>query len=787
MSRYVGKSMKRVEDPRFIQGQGRYVANLTLPNMAYMAVKRSPHAHAKILSIDSSAAEAMEGVVTVLTGEELVADGVGQIPCGWNVPDIKVCAQNAISVNKVCHVGDRVAIVIADSPYIANDALDAIEVDYEPLPAVTDARAATEPGAPLIHEGVENNISYTWALGEKEVCDQAFADADHVVELELINQRLIATAMEPRAAVAQWNDFTEEMTLWTTSQNPNLIRVVMSAFTLQIPEHKLRIISPDVGGGFGSKIPHYPEEILVPWAARKVGRPVKWVSTRSEAAVSDTQGRDHITLCKMALKADGTITGLYAKTWANQGAYISLVAPLIPTAFYITMLSGLYKIPGVFGEMMGTMTNTVWVDAYRGAGRPEAAFVVERLVQKAAQELNMDAIALRRKNLIPAEDFPYQTPVVFQYDSGNYQGLFDKVVEISNYDQLRSDQASARQNGRIVGIGVASCIEASGPAPSAVAGALGGVTGFWESGSIRVHATGKVTVLTGAHSHGQGHDTTFSQIVADELGITPEDIDVVHGDTAVIPNGMGTYGSRSTAVGASALVKAAGKVREKLCRIAAHQLEADFADVVYDKDSGTMNVKGSPDKAKGFAEMAFAAYTGHNLPEGVEPGLEEDAYYDPANFTFPNSVHISQVEIDPQTGEVEIQKYFAVDDVGNVINPMIVEGQINGGIAQGVGQALWEHGQYGEDGQLLTGSLLDYAMPRADGFPRMITDRTVTPSPHNPLGVKGVGEMGTIAATPTIVNAVIDALAPIGITHIDMPLTAEKIYNAIQAANGGGN
>jgi carbon-monoxide dehydrogenase large subunit len=437
--------------------------------------------------------------------------------------------------------------------------------------------------------------------------------------------------------------------------------------------------------------------------------------------------------------------------------------------------------------MWGTLTNTVWVDAYRGAGRPEASYVVERLMDLAAQKLNMDPMAFRKKNLIPAEDFPYQTPVALQYDSGNYQGLFAEAEDLSNYAQLRADQAKARQDGRLVGIGVAGCIEASGPAPSAVAGALGGVTGFWESGSIRVHATGKVTVLTGAHSHGQGHDTTFRQIVADQFGINPNDIDISHGDTAVITNGMGTYGSRSTSVGGSALVRSAEKVRGKMMKLAAHLLEADEADMAFDAATGNFHVKGSPDKAKSFGELAFAAYTAHSMPAGMEPGLEEDTYYDPANFTYPNSAHIAQVEVDKETGQITIQKYFAVDDVGNVINPMIVRGQVVGGIAQGVGQALWEGAQYDAGGQLVTGSLLDYTMPRADGFPMIQTSRTVTPSPHNPLGVKGVGEMGTIASTPTIVNAVMDALAPLGVKHIDMPLTAEKVYAAIHAANGGGH
>ena len=786
MGKYVGKSMKRVEDPRFIQGKGRYVANLTLPGMAHLAIKRSPYAHAKINSIDTSAAEALDGVLAVYTGQDLLDDGVGPLPCGWQVPDIKIPVQNALAVDKVRHVGDRVAVVVAETPYIAYDALELIEVDYDPLPVAIGARDTMTAGT-LVHDEIADNVSYTWELGDKDAHDQAFAEADHVVEVELINQRLIATAMEPRAAVAQWNDFTDEMTLWTTSQNPNLTRVVISAFTLQIPEHKLRLISPDVGGGFGSKIPHYPEEILVPWAARKLNMPVKWVATRSEAAVSDTQGRDHVTKARLAFKNDGTVTGLDVNTWADNGAYLSIVAPLIPTAFYITLLSGLYKIPGIYGNMWGTLTNTVWVDAYRGAGRPEAAYVVERLMDLAAGKLGMDPLEFRKKNLIPAEDFPYQTPVALQYDSGNYQGLFAEAEKISNYAQLRAEQNQARQDGRLVGIGVAGCIEASGPAPSAVAGALGGVTGFWESGTIRVHPTGKVTVLTGAHSHGQGHDTTFRQIVADQFGVEPDDIDISHGDTAVITSGMGTYGSRSTSVGGSALVRSAEKVVKKMSKLAAHLLEADEADMVFDADSGNFHVKGSPDKAKAFGEIAFAAYTAHSLPEGMEPGLEEDCYYDPANFTYPNSAHIAQVEIDKETGEITIQKYFAVDDVGNVINPMIVNGQVLGGIAQGVGQALWEGAHYDADGQLVTGSLLDYAVPRADGFPMVATSRTETPSPHNPLGVKGVGEMGTIASTPTIANAVMDALAPLGVNHIDMPLTAQKIYAAIAAANGGGH
>jgi carbon-monoxide dehydrogenase large subunit len=780
MSKYVGTSMKRREDPRFIQGRGSYVANLKLANMAYLALKRSPYAHAKIKSIKTDKAKKLPGVLGVFTGAD--TSDIGMLPSGWNVPNIKVPANRVLQTDKVRHVGDRVAMVVAETPYIAQDALDLIEVDYEPLPAVTDAKKATEAGAPQLHDNVPDNVSYTWALGNKDECNKAFAEADKVVQLDLVNQRLIATAIEPRAAVAQWDASKEEMTLWTTSQNPNLTRVVLSAFLIGIPEHKLRLISPDVGGGFGSKIPTDPEEALVPWAARKLNRPVKWVATRSESAMSDTQGRDHVTHAEMAVKNDGTITGLRVQTWANNGAYISLVASLIPTAFYITLLSGQYKIPAIYGEMWGTLTNTVWVDAYRGAGRPEAAYVVERLVDTAARELKMDPIEFRRKNFIPSSDFPYQTPVALQYDSGNYKATMDKAVQMADYSAMRAAQADARKQGRLVGIGIGACIEASGPAPSKVAGALGGVTGFWESGSIRVHATGKVTVLTGTHSHGQGHETTLTQIVADELGVDINDVDLVHGDTAVIPNGMGTYGSRSTSVGGSALVRSAEIVRAKMMKLAAHQLEAPLEEMVYDKDQGKVYVKGVPSKAKAFGELAFAAYTAHNLPEGMEPGLEEDAYYDPANFTYPNSVHIAQVEVDPDTGEVTIQRYVAVDDVGNVINPLIVEGQVSGGIAQGVGQALWEHGNYDESGQLISANLLEYAMPHAHHFPPLETGRTETPSPHNPLGVKGVGEMGTITSTPTIANAVMDALAPMGIKHIDMPLTAEKIWRAMQAA-----
>ncbi len=782
MSGVVGQSIKRVEDPRFIQGKGKYVANLQIPGLLHAAIVRSPHAHAKIKGIDASAALAMPGVVAVYTGADLEADGVGGLPCGFNPPGIKTAPHPALAMGKVRHVGDGVAVVIAEDRYLAQDAADAVQVDYEPLPAVIDAKKAVAPGAPQLHDEIPNNTSFHWALGDRSEIDRAFAAADHVVELDLLNQRLIPNAMEPRACVAQYSDFSDELTIWTTSQNPHIIRLLLSIATLHVPENKLRVISPDVGGGFGSKIFHYAEEVIVPWAARKLNRPVKWVATRSEAFVTDAHGRDHVTTCKLALKNDGTMLGLDVTTYANMGAYLSTFAALIPTAIYITLFSGLYKIPVIFGESYGTMTNTVPVDAYRGAGRPEASYVVERLVDIAARDLKMDPIELRRKNFIQPEEFPYQTPVALLYDSGDYDKLFDKAVEVSNYPELLRQRDAARAAGKIVGVGVSGCIEASGLGPSKVVISLGSGVGLWESGSIRVHPTGKVTVFTGSHAHGQGHETTFAQIVADELGIPMGDVEIIHGDTGRTPFGLGSYGSRSASVGGSALVRSAEKIRTKLIKIAAHQLEVAEEDVVYDRSSGKIHVKGSPDQAKAFAELSVATLTAHQLPDGMEPGLEETTFYDPANFTFPNSAHIAMVEVDRDTGEVKLTHYTSVDDVGNVINPMIVEGQMVGGVAQGVGQALWEHGVYDEGGQLLSGSFMDYAMPRADGFPTILTDRIETPSPHNPLGVKGAGEMGTIASTVTVANAVMDALAPFGVRHLDMPLTAEKLWTAIQNA-----
>ena len=777
MAKTVGTSVKRVEDPRFLRGQGTYTANLQLPGMTHLAVKRSPHAHAIIKRIDATRALALPGVLGVFTGKDLIEGGCGTLPVGWSVPNQKTPDRHALTPDRVRHVGDGVAAVVAESSYIARDALDLIEVEYETLPLVTDARKAAEPGAPLVHPAIANNISYEWELGDKQACADGLAEAHIVVEQELINTRLVPNAIEPRACVAQWNAPDDQMTIWTTSQNPHPIRVLLSAFTLKIPEHKLRVIAPDVGGGFGSKIFHYPEEVIVPWVSRKINRPVKWVCTRSEAFITDSHGRDHVTVAKMGFKRDGTITGLQVTTWANQGAYLSTFASLIPTILYLGCISGMYKVKGIFGHVFGTLTNTVPVDAVRGAGRPEAAYLVERMIDIGARRLKKDPWEVRHKNFIPASEFPYQTPVAFNYDSGDYHAICDKVATLADLKGMRERQSEARKADRLVGIGFSTAIEISGYGPSKVVTSIGSALGMWESAALRVYPTGKVTLFTGSHSHGQGHETTFAQIAADELGIAVSDIEVVHGDTGRVQQGVGTFGSRSGTVGGTAVVKAAAKVREKMRRIAAHQLEAAEEDVVFDQSNGTAYVKGSPDKAKTFFEMAFSTFTANQLPAGMEPGLEETAFFDPTGLTAPNSAHIAQVEVDPATGEVEIQRYVAVDDVGNIINPMIVEGQLLGGIVHGVGQALLECARYDSNGQLLSGSMMDYAMPRSNLMPMIEMGRTVTPAPSNPLGVKGAGEMGTIASTPAICNAVMDALQ---IDHLDMPLTPERIWQALQ-------
>jgi carbon-monoxide dehydrogenase large subunit len=779
----LGARVTRREDLRLITGRGQYTDDITLPQQAYAAFVRSPHARAKIRKIDTAPALASPGVHAVYTGADLKASGVNPMPVGWLLPDIKIADHPVLAVETVNHVGDPVAVVIADSATQARDGAEAVAVDYEELPAVVEAVDALAAGAPQIHGNAPGNVAFHWHIGDKAACDANFARAKTVVKRRLVNQRLIPNAMEPRACNAHYNQGTEELTLYVTSQNPHVHRLIMGAFILGIPEHKFRVIAPDVGGGFGSKIFIYPEECAVAWSAKVFGRPVKWTAERRESFVTDSHGRDHVSDVEMAFDADAKLIGLRVRTVANMGAYFTLFAPVIPTYLYGTLLSGQYTIGAVDCEVTATYTNTVPVDAYRGAGRPEACYLIERMMDLSARTLGIDPAELRRRNFIPASAFPYQTPVALVYDSGNYEPALDRALAMAGYAALRTEQAAARRKGRYIGIGLSSYIEACGIAPSQVVGSLGAQAGLYESGTVRVHPTGKVTVLTGSHSHGQGHETTFAQLVAHELGVSMDDVEIVHGDTGRIPFGMGTYGSRSGAVGGTALYLSLQKVKQQGKKIAAHLLEASADDI--DFGDNKFFVKGSPSRSKAWGEVCLAAYLAHNIPPGIEPGLEATTFFDPGNFTFPFGTHIAVVEVDPDTGVVQVKRYVSVDDVGNVINPMIVEGQLQGGIAQGIGQALWESAQYDDNGQLLSGSMMTYALPKAEGLPMYENDRTVTPTPVNPLGVKGAGEAGTIAATAAVANAVIDALGAFGIDHVDLPLTPQRVWQAIQATRGG--
>lgn len=779
MTTYVGSPVKRVEDERFITGRGQFTDDITVPGMTFASVVRSPHAHARIRSVDVSRALSHPGVVAVFTGQDLLDDGVNSLPCGWVIGENMPEPPNyAIAVDKVRHVGDQVAVVVAEDKYSARDAAELVDVDYEVLPAVTLGSEALEEGAPLVHDEMAGNQVFDWELGDGEGTDAALAGAHHVTRLEFVNQRLIPNAIEPRCALGDYDAAREELTLYTTSQNPHLTRLLLCAFVMGLPEHKVRLISPDVGGGFGSKIPHYAEEVICAWTSKKLGRPVKWTASRTESFMTDRQGRDHETVAEMGFDAEGHIVGLRVDTVANLGAYHSTVGPLICTWFYGPLLAGAYRTPVIHVRTRAAFTHTSPVDALRGAGRPEAAYVVERLVGNGAREMGVDPAELRRKNLIPPEAFPYTTPVVLTYDSGNYEGALAKALELAGYRDLRARQEAARAEGRLLGIGLSTYVEACGPAPSKVAGAIGGRAGFYESASIRVSPTGKVQVFTGSHAHGQGHETTFAQITADRLGLDMADVEVVHGDTGEIPFGMGTYGSRSLAVGGTAIYKALDKVEAKARKIAAHKLEAAEDDLEFAE--GKFTVKGT-DRSIGFGEVALTAYIPHDYPEGLEPGLEENAFYDPANFTYPFGTHISLVEVDRETGKVDILKYVAVDDVGVVINPLVLHGQIHGGIAHGIGQALLEGARYDDNGQLLSASYLDYALPRADDLPFFELDGTVTPCPHNPMGVKGCGETGTIASTPCVMNAIADALWHLGIKDVQMPATPERIWRALSA------
>ena len=784
---YIGQSVKRVEDKRFTTGKGKYTDDIKLVGMTHAFIVRSPYAHAKILSIDIDAALAHPGVVAIFTGKDIAAAGINGVPAGWQVnfkdgTTMKEPPHPLLVADRVKHVGDGIAVVIAEDAATAEDAAELVEIEYEVLPCVTNPAEAIKPGAPQVHDTAPNNMCFDWELGNpKAEVDAAIAASHHVTRLDFINQRMAPNAIEPRSAIGYYDDSKDKYTLYTTSQNPHLTRLLMCAFVLGIPEHKVQVVAPDVGGGFGSKIFHYIEEALVTWASKQIGRPIKWTSGRNEAFLTDAHGRDHVTTAEMGFDKDGNITALRVNTVANLGAYISTFAPAVPTYLHGTLLQGLYTTPKIHIDVVAAFTHTNAVDAYRGAGRPEATFLLERLIDTAALELGIDPAELRYKNFIPAFDGVtqpgYQTQVALQYDSGNYEPVLARGLEMVGYEQFRQEQAEARKNGKLLGIGFSTYIEACGIAPSAVVGALGARAGLYESAQVRVQPTGKVSVFTGSHSHGQGHETTFAQVVADRLGIAMEDIDIVHGDSDSVAFGMGTYGSRSLAVGGSAIVKSIDKVLEKGAKIAAHKLEAAEEDLEY--AGGKWTVKGT-DKSIGFGDIALTAYVPHDYPTGLEPGLDFSSFYDPTNFTYPFGCHIAIVEVDAETGKVSLKRFIAVDDVGNVINPMIVDGQIHGGLAQGIGQALLEGIAYDENGQLITGSYMDYAMPRADDLPSFEIDRTVTPCPHNPLGVKGAGEAGCIGSTPAVVNAVMDALAPFGvIKNLEMPLTPQRVWRAM--------
>jgi carbon-monoxide dehydrogenase large subunit len=787
MSKYVGQAMKRVEDPRLITGSAKYLEDIQLPGMTHAAVLRSPHAHAKIKSINTDKAKALAGVVGVFTGKDFAH--LNPMPIAWQAGGVKNNANSpkVLETDKVTHLGAGVAVVVAENRYIAEDALSLIEVDYEVLPAVTNAKKATEAGAPQIHENAPNNINMEWECGDAAATDKALGSADTVVKGHLVNQRLIPTPMEVRGAIGQYNTGTDEYTVWLTSQAPHVMRLLMTAFVFGIPETKMRCISPQIGGGFGAKIFLYHEYPMIAALSKMVNRPVKWVESRSENYVATTHGRDHITDLEVAAKNDGTITGLKVTTYANLGGVLSTIAPGIPTTLYGRMLSGAYKIPNIYCKVYGVYTNTGMVDAYRGAGRPEASFVIERAVDLVADKLGLDPAEVRRKNFIQPQDFPYAPGSNIlnglKYDSGEYEKALDKALEIVDYKKFRAEQEAARKQGKYLGIGLASYIEICGVAPSKWIG-LGGEgwgAGLWESANVRVHLTGKVVATTGSQSHGQGHETTFAQIVADELGMPVEDVMIQHSDTLGTPFGYGTYGSRSAPVGAIALHMSLQRIKEKARKLGAHLLEASVDDVVY--EDGKVFVKGVPANAKTIQEIAGAAALAYNLPQGMEPFLDDTAYYDPPNCTYPFGTHAAIVEVDATTGHVEVKRYVAVDDCGPMINPMIAEGQVHGGITQGLAQALYEGAEYDDNGQLLTASLMDYALPKAHQVPHYEIDHTVTPSPVNPMGIKGIGEAGTISSASAVVNAVVDALKPFGINNIQMPLRPRAIREAIQAAS----
>ena len=775
----IGKPMLRREDQRFLTGAGQYTDDISLPGQTAGVFLRSPHAHAAIKSIDLAAAKKAPGVIAIFTGQDLADAKVGGLPCGWLINNkdgspMKEPPHPALAQGKVRYVGDQVALVVAETAWQARDASELIEVDYDVLPAVVDTATADKATATL-HDGAPGNICYDWGHGDKAAVDAAFAKAAHVTRLEFSNNRLIPNAMEPRAAIASYTKHDESYTLYVANQNPHVERLLMCAFVLGLPESKVRVIAPDVGGGFGSKIFLYAEETAMVWASKRVGRPIKWTAERSESFLSDAHGRDHVSVAEMAMDANGKFLALRVATTANMGAYLSTFASAVPTILYATLLAGQYATPAIYAEVKAVFTNTAPVDAYRGAGRPEATYLVERLVEQCARELKIDPVEIRRRNFI--KTFPYATPVGLTYDVGDYDATLTKAIALADVAGFAGRKAQSAKNGKLRGLGYSCYIEACGIAPSNVAGALGARAGLFEAAEVRVHPTGTVTIFTGSHSHGQGHETTFAQVVAGKLGIPVENVEIVHGDTGRVLFGMGTYGSRSLAVGGTAIVKAVDKVIAKGKKIAAHLLEAADTDIVF--ENGEFKVAGT-DKKVPFAQVSLTAYVPHNYPlDKLEPGLNENAFYDPANFTFPAGSYVCEVEVDPATGEVEICAFTAVDDFGNIVNPMIVEGQVHGGLAQGLGQAMLEECVYDKQtGQLLSGSYMDYAMPRADDLPSFKVDTCVTACSHNPLGVKGCGEAGAIGSPPALINAITDAL---GVRDLAMPATRERVWRAAQA------
>ncbi|MEZ5838444.1 MAG: xanthine dehydrogenase family protein molybdopterin-binding subunit [Geminicoccaceae bacterium] len=779
----IGASVPRKEDQRFITGRGRYTDDINQRGQVHAVFVRSPHAHAKVVSVDKSSVEAMPGVIGVFDGTDIAAAGLGTLICGWMVHSrdgspMKAGPHPLLAQGKVRYVGDRVAMVIAETYAQAKDAAEALEVEYAELPVSVDL-AKTDAG-PLVHDEVGNNLIYDWVLGnvEEGAIDKTLASSAHVTTIELVNNRLVPNAMEPRAAIGSYDSGLDQFTCFVTSQNPHVHRLVMSAFIQVAPEHKLRVIGPDVGGGFGSKIFIYGEECLVTWASKFTdGRPVKWVAERSESFLSDCHGRDHISVAKLGTDADGNVTALKVETKANIGAYMSTFSSSVPTYLYGTLLAGQYKTPEIFCNVKAYYTNTAPVDAYRGAGRPEASFLLETLFNQAAVELGKDPAEFRRQNFIPKDAFPYATPVALTYDTGDYEATLDAALKVADYAGFPARKAESGARGKLRGIGISCYIEACGIAPSAVVGSLGAGVGLWESAKVRFSHTGKVQVLTGTHSHGQGHETTFSQLVAEKLGVPYEDIEVIHGDTEKTPVGMGTYGSRSLAVGGEAIARSCDKIIEKGKKIAAHLLEASEADIEF--RDGNFTVAGT-DRSKSIGEIVFEAYVPHHIPQGlVEPGMEEGAFFDPPNFTYPSGTYVCEVEVDPETGVTTIERLVAVDDFGNVINPMIVEGQVHGGLAQGIGQALTESAVYDEAGQLLTGSYMDYCMPRADNVPSFEVHTTSgTACTSNSLGVKGCGEAGAIGSPPAVINAITNAIG----VRVEMPATPQKVWQALQQA-----